>query len=174
MTELMSRRAKEAAREILKRFGPRVPIAVEEIVKAHGISILDDELEVSISGILVIKAEHARIILNQMHPLGRLRFTLAHELGHYLLHRDASSVFVDEASLFYRGAQARQGVDPKEVEANVFAAELLMPEDVLRAEVGGGLPRSEDDEEIQKLAPKYGVSAEAMSNRLKTLKLVTT
>lgn len=168
----MSRRAKEAAREILKRFGSRVPVAVADIVKAHGISILDDDLEVSISGILVIKAEHTRVILNQMHPLGRMRFTLAHELGHYLLHRDTSSVFVDETSLFYRGARAKQGVDPKETEANVFAAELLMPEDVLRAEIGGGPLRSEDDEDIQKLAPKYGVSAEAMSIRLKSLKLV--
>jgi Zn-dependent peptidase ImmA (M78 family) len=168
----MSRRAKEAAREILNRFGSKVPVEVEAIVEAHGISIFVEDVEVSISGMLVIKGERAHLILNQLHPIGRMRFTLAHELGHYLLHRDKASVFIDETALFYRGARAKQGVDPMEIEANAFAAELLMPENVLRAELGARPLHSEYDDEIQKLAPRYGVSAAAMTNRLKTLKLV--
>lgn len=168
----MSKIAKETAREILTRFGSRVPVEIESIVEAHGISVTVEDLEVSVSGILVIKPKHTHLIVNGSHPMGRLRFTLAHELGHYLLHRDTSSVFIDEAPLFYRDARSEQGVDQREVEANVFAAELLMPEAVLRAELRA-VPLSAEDDAIQKLAARYGVSSAAMINRLKNLKLAT-
>lgn len=169
----MSRRAKEAAKGILKRFGTHVPIDVESVVKAHGISILVEDVEVSLSGMLVIKPEHTYLVLNQLHPMGRMRFSLAHELGHYLLHRDTSSVFIDEAPLFYRDERSKEGTDPLEVEANAFAAELLMPEDVLRKEIGANPFSAEDEERIRELAARYGVSSSAMINRLKKLKLAT-
>lgn len=169
----MSQRAKEAAREILKRFGSHVPVNVESVVKAHGISILVEDVEVSLSGMLVIKPENTYLILNQLHPMGRMRFSLAHELGHYLLHRDTSSVFIDETPLFYRDERSKEGTDPMEVEANVFAAELLMPEDVLRAEFETNPINTEDESGVRELAARYGVSSAAMANRLKNLKLAT-
>jgi Zn-dependent peptidase ImmA (M78 family) len=167
----MSRRAKEAAGEILRRFGSQVPVDVTSVVKAHGITVLVEDVEVSLSGMLVIKPEHTYVVLNQLHPTGRMRFSLAHELGHYLLHRDTSSVFIDETPLFYRDERSKEGTDPLEVEANAFAAELLMPEDVLRAEFGANPLSAEDEDGIRELAARYGVSSAAMVNRLKNLKL---
>lgn len=82
-------------------------------------------------------------------------------------------MFIDEAPLFYRDKRSKEGTDLLEVEANAFAAELLMPEDVLRMEIGSNPFSAEDEEGIRELAARYGVSSAAMTNRLKKLKLVT-
>ncbi len=62
----------------------------------------------------------------------RQRFTIAHELGHFFLHRASSTVFVDAAPIFFRDESSSNGSQREEIEANAFAAELLMPEDAIR------------------------------------------
>lgn len=142
-------------------------------MEAHRSTILVEDIEVSLSGMPVIKPEHTYLVLNQLHPMCMMRFSLAHHLGSYLLHRDTSSVFIDETPLFYRDERSKKGIDPIEVEANAFAAELLMPEDVLRAEIRAQPLKADDEGGIRDLAARYGVSSAAMANRLKNLKLAT-
>jgi Zn-dependent peptidase ImmA (M78 family) len=169
----MSKKAKAAAREILDRFGSKIPIKIDAIVKAHDIEIFEDnELESFVSGILMMKAGRVGLVINHYHSESRKRFTIAHELGHYLLHRDTSSVFIDETPLFYRGARSERDVDTREVEANVFAAELLMPEEAVRADLKAAPARAKDSVAIGKMATRYGVSGTAMQYRLQQLKLV--
>jgi len=169
----MSKKAKEAARKILNRIDSKIPIGIDAIVKAHNIEVFEDnEMDTSISGILMIKDERVGLMINLYHPEIRKRFTLAHELGHYLLHRDTSNVFVDETRIFYRGGSTEGGVDTREVEANVFAAELLMPEEAVRADLKANPSSAKGDAAIRKLAARYDVSSAAMKYRLRQLKLI--
>lgn len=88
-------------------------------IKAGRYSMQDDErgrifLEDSKYFIHVNKNDHPEI----------QRFTVAHELGHYCLHKD----FLDrKGQILERNNLSSRGTDQKEVEANRFAAELLMP-----------------------------------------------
>jgi Zn-dependent peptidase ImmA (M78 family) len=169
----MSDKAKEAARKILGRFGSKIPIGIDAIMKAHGIEVFaDNEMATSVSGILMIKGERIGAMINLYHPEVRKRFTLAHELGHYLLHRRKSSLFVDEFAVLYRDSRPGGGVDPMEVEANVFAAELLMPEEAVRADLKADPSITKNDAAIRKLARRYDVSSAAMKYRLRQLKLI--
>jgi Zn-dependent peptidase ImmA (M78 family) len=60
-------------------------------------------------------------------------------------------------------------VDPTEIEANTFAAELLMPTDLLVAALGGRSVDLEDDEAIASLAKRFRVSEAAMRFRLNSM-----
>ena len=90
---------------------------------------------------------------------GRRRFTLAHEFGHYLMHRalSASGIYCDE------GAVVRGEGLPIEREADLFAASLLMPLDDFRQRIP---PRSKPDIDILgACALHYGVSLTAITLR---------
>jgi Zn-dependent peptidase ImmA (M78 family) len=59
-----------------------------------------------------------------------------------------------------------RGVDPIEIEANQFAAELLVPENILIGQLEGLIDDIEDDLFVSRLAKKFKVSSQMMSNRL--------
>lgn len=100
----------------------------------------------------------------------RQNFTIGHEFGHYLLH-DQEKLHVDhEFRVRLRSDVSSQGTDLAEREANLFAASLLLPKEFLEADLA-----SEeyvdlfDDQFLQDLSRKYGVSTQALANRLKNL-----
>ena len=159
------------AKETLDRVGSDVPIDVEAAARACGVTVLHQDLEDSVSGMLVIKDEHGVIGVNQNHHPNRRRFTIGHELGHYILHRRKAKVFVDASPVFYRDKISADGTETQEVDANAFAAELLMPENVVREYVGNQLVDVYDDVTIHRLAARFGVSTQAITIRLIRLKL---
>lgn len=95
------------------------------------------------------------IFVNDRDMLPRQRFTIAHELAHFLLHRDAIGDGIVEDALFRSGLDNEQ-----EVEANRLAADILMPWHLINAEMSKGLKT------IEALADKFQVSHSAMSIRL--------
>jgi Zn-dependent peptidase ImmA (M78 family) len=159
------------ARKLLKEHGYALPIDVESIINKHGIHIRHQPMEESVSGMLVVKDDRATIGINQSHHPNRQRFTLAHELGHYLLHRRSTQVFVDASTMFFRDGVAAEGKDKFEIEANAFAAELLMPETVLLDLIRHQSVDAFDDRAVKSLAVKFGVSVRALTIRLTTLGL---
>lgn len=159
------------ARKLLKEHGTTLPIDIAAIVKRQGVGVRHQPMEESVSGMLVIKDDRATIGVNQSHHPNRQRFTLAHELGHYLLHSKRTQVFVDSSTMFFRDGLAAEGTDKVEIEANAFAAELLMPENVLRDITRHQLIDAFDDRAIQSLAAKFGVSVRALTIRLTKLGL---
>lgn len=169
-------KAKQTALKILKRYGFNIPIDVESIVKTEGILIRREELEDAVSGMLVIKDDQAVIGVNAKHHPNRQRFTVAHEFGHYLLHRNLSNVFFDESVVFFRDKEAAEGSKYQEIEANVFAAELLMPESVLKerlTEQPLDAFDESDESAFRKLASEFGVSIQALTIRLTRLGLIS-
>jgi Zn-dependent peptidase ImmA (M78 family) len=100
----------------------------------------------------------------------RQHFTTAHELGHLLLH-DQEQLHIDHGfRVRLRDDVSSQGTDEAEREANMFAAALLMPKQFLENDlVNEEFVDLLDDDFLSSLAKKYGVSSQALVNRLKNL-----
>jgi Zn-dependent peptidase ImmA (M78 family) len=110
------------------------------------------------AGAYVAAPGRAVVLVNSDQWPTRARFTLAHELGHHHLRHDSVRDDV--------GALTRVSKDPQEVEANAYAAELLVPEAGVRAwweRHGGHRPTLED---VVRLAVHFGVSAEVARYRM--------
>ena len=80
------------------------PIELRDIIKAEGIQIEERTLPDDLSGLLIIKGDSKLIGINFDNNSVRKRFTLAHELGHFVLHKDESSIFKDN-QLFKRQSE---------------------------------------------------------------------
>jgi len=158
------------AREVLKEFGiSQPPVPVDRIAKERGLKVkylpLDDEL----SGMIFLGDDGPTVVVNSVHHPNRQRFTLAHECGHYELHMTdiGTDVHVDKKYfVMARDGNSAKGFDREEIEANRFAAELLVPRDLLLAELRGRVIDVEDDGSIFELAQRFGVSAQMMSIRI--------
>lgn len=147
----------------------RYPVNLSAWLRVVGADIKPDEFDDKLSGFAYQKNGVKIIGVNKKHPLVRQRFTTAHELGHIFLHKN-DAVSYDTASILLRMQHSSASTDPKEIEANFFAAELLMPEENIRADIDQykGIDL-EDKQTIRKLAAKYKVSSQAMTIRLSSL-----
>jgi Zn-dependent peptidase ImmA (M78 family) len=163
----------QKAVQLLRKVGIRVgPVDVEAVASYLGISVRKKATEDEISGFIFMQSGgHAVVGINSLHHPNRQRFTLAHEIGHFVLHRDdLEDVHVDKFVLQFRDKTSSKGQNLKEIQANRFAAELLMPEEFLRRDVKEvGLQDLHDDEAVKDLAKKYQVSVQAMTTRLTSL-----
>jgi Zn-dependent peptidase ImmA (M78 family) len=152
------------------------PIDVDAVAQALHAEIRREPFADDLSGVLMRKDHRAVIGVNQAHLPERQRFTIAHELGHLELHK-GTPVHFDRAVVHVnlRNSISSQAVDREEIEANRFAAELLMPEAFLRRDVdelrANGIADVMDDGLIQELARRYTVSLQAMTFRLANLGL---
>lgn len=142
--------------------GPgRILLPVDPVALARKIGIVvldDDELDPEVSVILRKKPGFwdPEIILNPIVTIDRRRFICAHAIGHYSrnveMRRDGAWEFVDGRELF-----AVDG-DPEETYATEFAAELVMPREVLKA--------LDDGASVASLAARFGVTGDVMSARI--------
>lgn len=170
---MSARKAEGKARELLTDTGAGVPVDVESVAASLGLSVVDQDLESPVSAMLVVKNGHGVIGVNANHHPNRRRFSLAHEIGHYLLHREQATVFVDAAPVFFRDDTSSAGTERQEVEANAFAAELLIPTASLRERVEQQALDPYDDAAVHRLARAFGVSAQALTIKLVRLGLIS-
>ncbi len=173
---MSTRLARMQAERLIERLRIKTPpVDVEHVAQILGLEITEDDLGVGVSGLLVTNAKTAHIFIQESDAETRKRFTIGHEIGHYFLRHqfeNGEHVHVDKGNFIsQRGPQAATGVDPKEIEANQFAASLLMPSKMVHERVAAlGTPLL-DDEVIQ-LAKEFKVSEQAMTIRLTTLDLL--
>lgn len=145
------------------------PVPVLEISSQCGVAIQSKPFSTDLSGFLFRKQDVALIGVNSRHAEVRRRFTIAHELGHFLLHGETSvEMHVDRAYVKARNKTSSEGTDPDEVEANYFAAELLMPRRFLEEDIAA-IKDFDLFEDADDLAKKYMVSTQALLIRLDTL-----
>jgi len=145
------------------------PVPVMEIIKALGVEVQQEPAEDDLSGFLYRDRNRKTAIIgvNADHHPNRQNFTAAHELGHFYLH-DFDEVHVDRRfKVWLRSDASSEGTDLEEKEANLFAAELLMPARLLAKDVEtiGTVDLLEEDV-LKDLAEQYGVSTQAMTFRL--------
>jgi Zn-dependent peptidase ImmA (M78 family) len=161
------------AHELLTEFGvTKAPVPVEKIAERRGLTVRHVPLDDALSGMIFIRDNTPIVIVNSLHHTNRQRFTLAHECGHYELHMNdiGGAVHVDKKYfVMERSGNSGKGFDPKEIEANRFAAELLVPRDMLFAEVKGRIVDVEDDFLVAELARTFLVSVQMMSIRIGVL-----
>jgi Zn-dependent peptidase ImmA (M78 family) len=158
------------AAEVLHQHG-LYSIPIDPVVLANrvGIKVHNAKFWVEgISGVVTKRGTMIQLLVNQEDTPARKRFTIAHELGHHFLHLLQDGVFVDKEVDLFRGGAGDGDVGPskkEEVQANQFAAALLMPEEFVRREF-------EDVPDLTALARLFNVSDTAMGFRLSQLRLI--
>jgi Zn-dependent peptidase ImmA (M78 family) len=152
----------------------RTPIPVELLAKRLDIDVRYSPGKEDVSGALIRNDDSVVIAVNSAQHENRQRFTIAHEIGHFLLHEGTKVHFDEDFRVNYRNAASSEAIDTDEIEANRFAAALLMPQDFLRKDL---LRLKADDQNIEKviqsLAVRYKVSSRAMELRLVNLGFVS-
>lgn len=163
------------AEEFFRKTGiPKtVPIEVEKAAINLGVRILRKPLEGDVSGFLFLDRSNEPLLgLNAKHRSPRQRFTIAHELGHLFLHAPKvnAASFIDKSFfIINRDQHSSKGIEPEEIEANFFAAEILMPGDLLYKDLAASSRGVNANELYKMLARKFQVSDEAMRFRLNSL-----
>jgi Zn-dependent peptidase ImmA (M78 family) len=151
----------ERLRTFAQQKGLRIvpPFDVEGVVNALGIEIKKENIKDDLSGVLRKSPESSKweMLINAKHHPNRQRYTMAHELGHYCLHRHIQIEFEDR--IFFRGGESNK----EEMQANSFASEVLMPDSDFRKMVHDGKNKIDD------LAQEFGVSTLALRIRAKNL-----
>ncbi|TIL24585.1 MAG: ImmA/IrrE family metallo-endopeptidase [Mesorhizobium sp.] len=139
------------------------PIRLSAIANALGVRVIATTLPSGISGEIRPDLDNAGqfvIKVNRNDSARRQRFTVAHEIGHYLLHRDQIGAGITD-DVLYRSELS----DRREAQANRMAADLLMPQQL----VDEWLDRARTlkvDNVVGFLADKFNVSEAAMKIRL--------
>jgi Zn-dependent peptidase ImmA (M78 family) len=143
------------------------PVPVEQIAGALGLSIEYVEVGNNVSGVLVMSGNTGTIGVNKNNPHVRQRFSIAHEIAHYCLHRDSSDLFIDDNfNVQFRDDESSTGEKRKEIQANMLAASLLMPRSLLAQEIERGHFDLADDTQLAQLAGLFEVSVAAMTYRI--------
>lgn len=135
-----------------------LPVNMGKLSKAFGVTAYIAHLNDGVSGQIIKDGDEAdkyAIFVSDSDSKNRQRFTAAHELSHFLLHKDKIGDGIVDSPL-YRSSLSNQ----IEVEANKLAADILMPYDKINTEIDKGI------ETISKLAEYFGVSTQAMKVRL--------
>lgn len=105
-------------------------VKVVKLAQSLGINIILATFEDdTIAGMLKFENNEVNIYVNEKQSANRQRFTIAHELGHFILHKNL--VENQKGSIFYRKDFDNYS-DALEQQANQFAASLLMPERVIK------------------------------------------
>lgn len=171
--------AEKKAEELVIKYNTEglIPFPFERILEDFAnLSITYSyNLEEDISGVILFdkKEKDFTIVVNKNKPKTRQYFTMAHELGHFFLHQDIikkaeglidADNTLETSSVLYRADFYES--TKVEVEANRFAAALIMPEHLVR-EVWA------EFKDIEECAKIFNVSASAMSIRLERLQILT-
>lgn len=166
MTSREYKRIQAPEREILDRYASEYPVKLGQLANELGVSIKVSSMSTGVSGQIMRENGNYLIRVNRHEARERQRFTIAHELAHYFLHRrviDSSPDGIKDNVLYRSGAPERI-----EYEANRLGADIVMPlhlvEKVLQEEFDGVVTEAT----IESLAARFQVSKAAMEIRLST------
>lgn len=163
------------ATEIREMFGLKeTPTQIANILNKVGFKIYSLEMDETLSGRIGIANEFKEILgskkilqINSKDNRGHQRFTMAHELGHYIFDYDGHNRYANAYSL------AEDDVNsPGEIRVNRFAAALLMPKNIFVDKYTARKTLGLDEVSICKsLAEEFEVSETAVSKRIVELGL---
>jgi Zn-dependent peptidase ImmA (M78 family) len=163
----------EEAKKILAEMKiTQPPVPIEKVARHLGAKIRFSPFDGEISGMIYIKDDVPIIGVNSLHPPNRQRFTIAHECGHLILHRDliTKQVHVDKKfPVLRRDDKSTTGTELIEIQANRFAAEITMPRAFLLRALGNEVVDIDDTGLVDKLAQQFKMSSDAMTIRMTSL-----
>lgn len=151
--------------DVLRKYTQTAPVDVEGIAREIGVDVVRDFLGPDISGkIQRNKAGSYVIVVNASDAPVRQRFTIAHELGHFLYHRDLIGDGVADSPAYRapdeRLYEATSLERRHETQANQFAANILMPKELIRT-----IETRDPNMTLDDLAKKLDVSVPALRIR---------
>ncbi|MBS1611804.1 MAG: ImmA/IrrE family metallo-endopeptidase [Bacteroidetes bacterium] len=136
-----------------------LPVDLKKVLSHFGLELVIGSFEDKNIAGAYMRAEK-KIYVSKDNPYNRTAFTIAHELGHHVLHNKGEEV------LYRRNTDFGEVNAQDEAEANWFAAALLMPKDKI-------FHLWSITQNLEKMATIFGVSSSAMFWRLKNLKLIS-
>ena len=148
------------------------PVPVQKIAKALGARVRRSALDEDLSGMIYLKGSTPIIGVNSRHHPNRQRFTIAHEIAHLALHRNSiiNQVHIDRKfPVLMRDTNSATGTEHMEIEANRFAAELLMPTSLLSEMLKKKGFDIDDEKPLERLARKFRVSKQALEFRIRNV-----
>ena len=149
--------------DVIKKHWNSAPVPVETIARELGVPILRVSFPDNISGAIRKEGTGYMIVINSHHAITRQRFTIAHELGHYIYHRNLLGAGTGDTRAYRAEGTPfpNPNITPtQEKQANVFAANLLMPNHLICALKAKGITSPAG------LAEKLQVSEAAMRIKL--------
>jgi|SRR6185369_10454208 len=168
--------------DLITASGPMsIPVDLRGIARHLGVEVHEQTFEDPVSGVLLVRGQERHIMVNRAHHPNRQRFSIAHELGHLVLHhQEGDQLFVDTHMRVYQRIgtaysraykEAGAATTPlQEKQANQFASALLMPKIALTA--AAGQRDLWDEGDVSALAADFAVSEQAMAIRLRDLDLL--
>ena len=150
--------ARNMARKVIKDYTlSKVPTDLMKIFQRLGLKYIELNDAEDIEGAIIeIENKPAIAVLNRAKPIQRQRFTLAHELGHIFLKQSKRDLYDAEQSRLDAENPMARTKPPKEVEADIFASELLIPYEQLKK-------YHSEINNIDKLISIFQVSKQAMT-----------
>jgi hypothetical protein len=153
----------ESERSILQRHLSETPVRLGALARDLGLEVFKSPLKPGISG-LIEPSDSARsgfrIRVNRHESVERQRFTLAHEISHYLLHREFIRNGVIDNTMYRSSLSSKQ-----EIEANKLASKIVMP-DALVNQLRRDYAGLDYDEMVHRMASDLRVSEPAMRIKL--------
>lgn len=145
-----------------------VPVPLEKVTQHLNVTVRQVPYEGELAGMIMKTSSGIFVGVNSLHSRSRQRFTIAHEVGHLVLHN--FDLHIDtHFPVKRRDETSSLAIDPEEIEANRFAAELLMPKEFVAQDILEREIDFENDDDIEVLARRYQVSRQAMTLRISNL-----
>ena len=142
MSQVRNQFVRQMARKILAESKVKSPpVDLLQILSTHGIGYEEvEDFPDTVDALIVEDGPKVYAAVNARQHPHRRRFSLAHELGHYFMHRDGmpeEPITIDNPPSDDLGAATKS---PAEIEADLFAGELLVPLEMLKPHVQKGIP----------------------------------
>lgn len=168
---------KHLPQDIAERYTGITPVPIVDIARDLGLRIYEThDFKKHESGSLRNEDGNYVIFVNAEHRSTKKRFTIGHEIGHYLKHKDKigpNTEHVDtvqrvlDKNALYRNERPMNDTEEQmEIEANAVAADILMPEDLF-------VKAFHETNDIEMLAEQFWVSPAAAAFRAKILLGIT-
>lgn len=173
LLDMQTQRVIGEAKDEVNGFYKHTLLDLDAVCADHDIKLLEGEFEdENQSGALIRENGEWSIIVNRHHPLNRKRFTIAHELGHFFavtkgstqaeIYLEENGDVIKDFALMKRTEEVEEGSYQVERQANMIAASILMPDEMVLNLYNDGLS-------VAALAGEFGVSEIAMDYKLKRM-----
>jgi len=157
-------RVSDGQRAVINRYLSSYPVKLGALARELGVAIKISSMRPGVSGQITNEGGQYVIRVNRNEARERQRFTIGHELGHFLLHKnviDSSPNGITDNVLYRSGAS-----EQIEFEANRLAADLTMPFDLVQQKLRSDFQDTITQASIESLAASFEVSKAAMEIRL--------
>ena len=170
MSQQSRAKVEQRAMEVLRQHGLySLPIDPVQLASRLGVTVNNAKFaDDSLAGLIARRGDRTQILVEQTDPPYRKRFSIAHELGHHFLHLLEDGEIVDNRADMFRQKDPVgghiSGARLRELQANWFAAALLMPEEFVREEWAR-------EPSVAHMARVFNVSEDAIGYRVDALDL---